>query len=279
MNHLEAVRHSWDQFAESDPMEAVMTGEDWDEEAFYATGQREIDALMKTVRDTHPDLSFDRALDFGCGLGRLSFGLSQHFQNVIGVDISSKMLEQASANRRASKQVEFILNEGQNLSGIHSDSCDFVLSLIVLQHIPRKFIKGYLREFLRVVKPGGLIAFQLPTRKFKVKTKKQVFWEGQPLNWDSPPLWKLVYRAFFRFLRWMPRKLLASIHASETWHGLYYAYQRWIGKPVMQMNTLKRKTLERLIAKNNGTLLRLEQDSRAGEHYESHLFFVLKQRR
>ncbi len=230
MNNLEAVRHSWDQFAESDPMEAVMTGEDWDEDAFYATGQRDIDALMKAVRDVHPDLSFGRALDFGCGLGRLSFGLSQHFQTVTGVDISSKMIEQALANRRASKQVEFILNEGRNLSGIHSDSCDFVLSLIVLQHIPRKFIKGYLKEFLRVVKPGGLIAFQLPTRKFKVKTKKTGFLGGTTLELGLTPSLETPLPSFLQVFQ---------MDASEV--SGEYTRQRNLAWSVLRLPTLDRK--------------------------------------
>src|SRR5690606_28251822 len=51
----------------------------------------------------------------------------------------------------------------QNLRRFADASMDLVFSLITLQHIPPKVSKGYLREFVRVVKPGGVIWFQLPT--------------------------------------------------------------------------------------------------------------------
>ena len=37
------------------------------------------------------------ALDFGCGIGRLSQALAEHFDQVYGVDISPKMIELARA--------------------------------------------------------------------------------------------------------------------------------------------------------------------------------------
>src|SRR5436190_168234 len=41
---------------------------------------------------------------------------------------------------------------------------DLVLSSVVLQHVPRReWIEGYLREFVRVLAPGGAIVFTLPS--------------------------------------------------------------------------------------------------------------------
>ncbi len=111
----------------------------------------------------------------------------------------------AAANPRYSEGVEFLLNESESLEKIPSESIDFLLSLIVLQHIPKKFIKGYLSEFLRVTKPGGLIVFQIPTRKIG-PVKKEIYWEGRPLNWDSPSLGKFCYLSVTRFFRWIPGK-------------------------------------------------------------------------
>ena len=43
-------------------------------------------------------------------------------------------------------------------------SFDLVASDIVLQHLPdRATVEGYLAEFVRVLKPGGLLVFQLPS--------------------------------------------------------------------------------------------------------------------
>ena len=44
-----------------------------------------------------------------------------------------------------------------------SDSFAFVYSSIVLQHLEPRYQKRYLSEFIRVLAPGGLLVFQLPS--------------------------------------------------------------------------------------------------------------------
>ena len=56
----------------------------------------------------------------------------------------------------------FVLNERPDLSVFDDESFDFVYSTIVLQHMPPEFALGYLREFARVLRPGGLAVFTLP---------------------------------------------------------------------------------------------------------------------
>lgn len=257
-------------------MGAVLTGNDWDESSFYESGLAEVDYLMKEVLAIYPGLKTDRSLDFGCGLGRLTFALKNHFQKVSGVDISSKMIEQANSNRRNSEGVEFVLNEAKSLEAIPAESIDFLLSLIVLQHIPKKFIKGYLSEFLRVTRPGGLIVFQIPTRKIR-EEKIERYWEGRPLNWDSPSLGKLCYRAVSRFFRWVPRKLREIALKNDWLYCALYFWKRWDGKPVMQMNTMKQSSLERFLKRNGGVILKSRRDSAAGDNIESFTYFLVKQ--
>ncbi len=278
MNSLSDVRHSWNRFAESDAMTAVMTGEDWDEAAFYQTGLDDIDSLMKEVERVYPEFKRGSAFDFGCGLGRLSLGLARHFDSVTGVDISTRMIERAAANPRTPSNAHFTLNEGERLEEFDTDAFDFVLSLIVLQHIPRKFIKGYLEEFLRIAEPGGLVVFQLPTRKRKRRKPKLELWKDKPLRWDDPPFPKLCYRAAFRLFRWIPRRIVHAIHVSETWNALFYAWQSRKGNAVMQMNTIRIPRLKRMIDDAGGEILEVAEDSRAGDEYDSHTFYVTKRR-
>ena len=228
------------------------------------------------IDSVYPNLQRENAFDFGCGLRRLSFGLAQHFQNVTGVDISPSMLHQAANNSRAPEKVQFKLNESDRLEAIESNAFDLVLSLIVLQHIPRKFIKGYLAEFLRIAKPGGLVVFQLPTRKRKRSKPKLELWSGKPLNWDQPTLPKRCYRAIRRFFRWIPRWIVHSFHHSETWHWIYYTSQQCKGNAVMQMNITSIPRLKRLLKNEDGEILQISEDARAGDDYESHTFFVRK---
>ena len=145
-------------------MGAVLTGGDWEEDAFYETGRVEIQTIVEQIDKIAPNLPRKSALDFGCGIGRLSFNLASHFDSVTGVDISAKMLEIAQSNHRKPDNLELKLNSKTNLSLLASNRFDFVLSLIVLQHMPRRYVKAYLSEFVRVAKPGGIIVFQIPSR-------------------------------------------------------------------------------------------------------------------
>ena len=46
---------------------------------------------------------------------------------------------------------------------IESSSVDFIYSRLVLQHMRPRFIRRYLAEFVRILKPGGVLLFQLPS--------------------------------------------------------------------------------------------------------------------
>jgi SAM-dependent methyltransferase len=73
------------------------------------------------------------------------------------VDISLGMVEKASAINQMAN-CEYITNSGARLP-FPEASFSFIYSNIVLQHIPRRFAKEYLREFVRVLAPGGVLVF------------------------------------------------------------------------------------------------------------------------
>jgi SAM-dependent methyltransferase len=107
----------------------------------------------------------DRALDFGCGLGRLSRALGERFADVLGMDISPAMAEQATRLNRRVAACRFVVNPCADLRGVPSDEFDLVISLVTLQHVSqRNAIRSCIREFLRVAAPGGVIVLQLPIR-------------------------------------------------------------------------------------------------------------------
>jgi SAM-dependent methyltransferase len=166
---LEADRRDWNALSRRDPMWAVCsvpgTRGTWDRATFFSTGEAEVAGIVSGLRDNGLLATTDRALDFGCGLGRLSRALAETFSEVIGVDISEEMVEQARALNADRPMCRFIVNPTDRLPAIEDASCDLVLSLIALQHVSqRAAIRSYIGEFVRVARPGGAIVFQLPTR-------------------------------------------------------------------------------------------------------------------
>lgn len=160
----------WDLLGELDPLWAVLSDPSkkhgkWDEAAFFRTGEVEIGAVLEVARELdHPE-RFERALDFGCGVGRLSRALAGHFGEVKGVDVAESMVTRAREMNRGQERCEFIVNERDDLAIFPDAHFDFAYSNIVLQHLPtREMIFGYLTEMLRTLRPGGLLVFQLPSR-------------------------------------------------------------------------------------------------------------------
>jgi SAM-dependent methyltransferase len=127
---------------------------------FFATGRGEIREVLEKIKQAGIALKFNRALDFGCGLGRLSQPLGEAFVVVDGVDVSASMIEKAKAFNRLAAKVFYHLNVRTDLNNFTADSYDFIYSNICLQHIPTKFQASYISGFMRLLRPGGVACFQ-----------------------------------------------------------------------------------------------------------------------
>ena len=63
--------------------------------------------------------------------------------------------------------MSFILNERADLRMFESASFGFIYSNIVLQHIEPRDQRSYLKEFVRVLTPRGVLVFQLPSDRIE----------------------------------------------------------------------------------------------------------------
>ena len=135
----------------------------WDEESFFRSGHQDVDGVLSEISARGLPLEKGTALDFGCGVGRLTQALCSHFRKCYGVDISSSMLSQAAQYNRFGSACTYVHNEASDLQCFDDDNFDFIYSHLVLQHIPPKVSKRYIAEFVRVLKPGGLLVFQAPS--------------------------------------------------------------------------------------------------------------------
>lgn len=144
----------------SDP---TRKGRKWDLPSFFDTGRREISTLLYQLDEL--DITAERrlALDFGCGVGRVTQALAEHFDRVVGVDISETMVGLAGRLNQHGTRVRYVLNPSADLAVFPSDEFSFIYTNIVLQHIPPPAAWKYLREFWRILAPGGLQIFQLPS--------------------------------------------------------------------------------------------------------------------
>ncbi|HYK06610.1 MAG TPA: class I SAM-dependent methyltransferase [Gaiellaceae bacterium] len=166
---LERHQQDWERLAEVDALWAVLTapgrkGGGWDLEEFFATGEAEIVHVLDVAGRLGRPSRHERALDFGCGVGRLTRALGTRFDRAIGIDISAGMVEQARRLNEAFPACEFRLNAAADLAQLDSDSFDLVYSSIALQHVPTvPEVERYIAELVRVARTDGLVVFGLPT--------------------------------------------------------------------------------------------------------------------
>jgi SAM-dependent methyltransferase len=186
------MRADWNQRAREDAHYYV---------AFGGLGQdeKEFDA---TAADVLPSLEFElkrlpkgvnrrawRALEIGCGPGRLMKPLSRHFGEIHGVDVSDEMIGLARQRLAGISHAHVHATNGASLAQFADDSFEFVYSYAVFQHIPsRDVVFEYMREIRRVLKPGGIFCGQF----------NGLAHAGDPNTWSGVVFSAADIRAFTR---------------------------------------------------------------------------------
>lgn len=159
----------WTKLGDVDPLWAILSDPDkengqWNQSEFFATGVEEIAQFRERLASLGITLpGGGAALDFGCGVGRLTQALSQWHDEAHGVDISGPMITKGRELAQAHPNCTLHLNQNQHLGLFPDQRFDFVYSRIVLQHMEPQLAQNYIREFIRVLKPGGICAFQVPS--------------------------------------------------------------------------------------------------------------------
>ncbi len=163
-------RQAWEDLGEIDPLWAILSAPGhkfgrWDLAEFFETGESEIDSLMaRAARLGHPRQQ-ETALDFDCGVGRLTRALAGRFGRCVGVDISATMIARARELNAQHPGCEFLVNAVDDLRVFPGASFDLIYTKLVLMHLPRRpMIEAYVAEFIRTLRAGGLLVFQLPDR-------------------------------------------------------------------------------------------------------------------
>ncbi|HEX4175424.1 MAG TPA: class I SAM-dependent methyltransferase [Acidimicrobiales bacterium] len=158
-----AMREYWDARARENAMYFIHSTLDYahtDQAEFWASGldnlDRTLEPFSRTIEPT------DRVIEIGCGIGRLTKAIADRAAHVLGVDVSSEMIDRAREALAGVENVEFAVGNGRDLSGVADASMDVAYSFIVFQHIPDPQITcRYIEEIGRVLRPGGWTVFQV----------------------------------------------------------------------------------------------------------------------
>lgn len=218
-------------------------GNKWEIEEFFDTGVKEIENIMEYIQFLDIQIHKKKALDFGCGIGRLTQALAMYFEEVYGIDIAPSMIKLAKEYNRYESKCKFYLNTSDDLKMFPKNSFNFIYSNITLQHIKPLYTKRYLKEFIRVLEPNGLLIFQLPSRPNNIKS--------------------------------ITKHILKKILPSSVMQ-LYYKI-RYEGQPIMEKHGIRREKVVKLLEGNKGLIIEVKQLSNKKAGWSNLRYFVTKE--
>jgi 2-polyprenyl-3-methyl-5-hydroxy-6-metoxy-1,4-benzoquinol methylase len=162
---------AWEDWGAIDPLFAILTDPKYqhgggDRTEFLNSGEGFAAVILGHCNELGLAQHRGRALDFGCGVGRVTAPLAARFDEVVGLDVSESMVAKArTLHSQALGNCSFEVHRGNDLRQYSNASFDLVLCVLVLQHLAsRDVMLGYLAEFARVLRPGGALVVQLPSK-------------------------------------------------------------------------------------------------------------------
>ncbi|WP_413381977.1 class I SAM-dependent methyltransferase [Alkalihalobacillus sp. 1P02AB] len=162
----------------------------YDDEAFFQAYEQMARSTegLKGAGEWHvlqpliPDLQGKSVLDLGCGFGwHCKYALEQGASKVVGVDISTKMLEKARTLIK-DERVEFIEQPIEDIE-FPAYSFDVVISSLAFHYL-RSFSE-VVKKISNLLKPGGTLIFTVEHPIFTARAEQDWHYDqkGKRLHW------------------------------------------------------------------------------------------------
>jgi SAM-dependent methyltransferase len=241
------LKRTWNHLGRRDPRWTILTWSDrqgnaWEIDEFFATGRAEVSRVVGHLDRLRPGCPRRSALDFGCGGGQVTRALATRFDDAVGVDVASSMIARARELNADHDRCRFALNQTADLEQFETGGFDLVYSRMVLQHMPRSLVRGYIPELLRVLSPEGVLVFQLPAPIDSPARQRFL---------DAPVTGGALKRS-------LPRSLV------QAWRRLKYAVMNLSLAPRMRMYGMDRDEVVALVESCGGHILEIHDDRTHG---------------
>jgi ubiquinone/menaquinone biosynthesis C-methylase UbiE len=161
---MKVYDRTWEELAEKAPYYSVISAEQFKPEnlsaeglsSFFQSGRDHLERIMQLVGELCPDFQPRVAVDFGCGVGRVTIPLARLSAKVIAVDVAGQMLREARKNcaERGVENVTFLSTA--EFVDAPDASADFVHSFIVLQHIAPRAGYRFIEKLVSILQPDGI---------------------------------------------------------------------------------------------------------------------------
>lgn len=179
----------WQAWGQNDPYYAVLSTDRYHsrnfgparEEEFFLSGKRHLEHVLRETQRRLGGFRRGRALDYGCGVGRVVVPMGVAFQSAVGADVSAAMLGRAASRvaRAGLSNVELVVTrDGGDLPG----QFDLIHTFIVLQHNRPGATRRILQQLIARLSVGGVGVVNLT-------------------YWRNAPLWRRAHGRLRRSFR------------------------------------------------------------------------------
>jgi len=222
------IQNVWENLGETEPYWSVASFENFKasriEETrseFYNLGLGNVATFFKTLdRNGIDHTSFKTCLEYGCGLGRVTYWLAKRFETVLGYDISKSHLQLAKQylNGIGIQNVSLkYISQPQEIGNF--PKVDVVYSVIVLQHNPPPIIRLIIQELIRALRSGGIAFFQVPTYRLGYRFSLEEYLAGEATR-GHMEMHVLPQNEIFEIVSREQGKIVEVLE--DAWPGLRY---------------------------------------------------------
>jgi SAM-dependent methyltransferase len=178
--HPRTMSKIWDYYGSRDPHYGVLSAPEFRAgrmtpevlARFFESGVEKVDSALSWTEAAFGPVSRGVALDYGCGVGRLTKRLVDHFDLVVAADTSDGMLK-ITGDNLAGRNVKL-----EHASSMAEDPVNFILSMLVFQHIPPTEGEIVLRRLARRLNGSGAIDMPIRYRGGFVRSVLRVVRSG-----------------------------------------------------------------------------------------------------
>ncbi len=185
------VKESWQQLGKDEPYWSVLvcdryraSGFTGASDEFFETGKHSAGLLKAALlRNGFEYARVGNALEFGCGVGRVTRWLAKDGLKIFAYDISKSHLEIAKKHAEDEWKRKIVWKHLRSIQDLSSfPKVDLAYSIIVLQHNPPPLAAHMIRAMLLALKPNGLAVFQVPTYRYGYRFAVSDYLEGGTIS-------------------------------------------------------------------------------------------------
>ena len=200
----------------------------FDEQAAFWSGQYDNGGVMAPRIQLFLDAvegrvsTGGRILDFGCGSGDITSALAGKNYDVVGCDLSGRMIDKAREN--SADGASFVHLDGDVLAEVVGCDFDGVVASSVLEYVSDP--QACLARLWSVVRPGGWLFFTVPDMRHSTRRRERWYRLAVSLPGAGPVIGVTRYRAFAQYL-----KVSVNRMQRARWEAILVA-AGWNAEPV-----------------------------------------------